>query len=197
VLTARSDPLLVSIVALLLGGYWLSQITGAPVSNDAAQTLRMALNLQRHGVISLDVAPPLQPSMYREPVPVIATALAAQVSDLLLGRADDDEYFLGDRSKYLKYQNIIWFALLSVGTFWACFLLTSSTALSLVATLLLNIHLPLTSSGRDALGLDSLNTEIHCSRDAEFSAQHFSWSAARRDSCDSAAASGLLFGVLV
>ena len=134
--------------------------------------------------------------MYREPVPVIATALATELSDLFLGQADVDEYFFGDRAKYLKYQNIIWFALLSIGTFWACHLLTSSATLSYVAMLLINIRLPLTSSGRNALGLDSLDTEAIAAATLILGSVLLV-AAVRRDSLRLAAASGLLFGVLV
>jgi hypothetical protein len=129
----------VAILAVALVIVWARQITGAAVEKDAAQTVRMAVNLERHGVISMDDAAPLSPTDYREPIPVFANALGIKIMDSLIGPAPEDGYFSGDRVRYLKYQNIFWLALLSVATFWAALRLTSSFWLGLLAVVLVNL----------------------------------------------------------
>jgi hypothetical protein len=150
-------------IATLLGlvVYWAAQITGARSGADAEQTLQMAVNLAHEGSISLDDEPPYRPSMYREPLPVLSNALAVEVVDWFLGRAPSvEEYVSGDRAQYLKYQNVVWFALLAIAVFWACYALTSSFYFSLLAALLLNVRLPATSSGLEGFQLNSLDAEI-------------------------------------
>jgi len=127
------------ILAVILEMLWARQMTGAPIEKDSAQLVRMALNLDRHGVISLEEVPPYTPTDYREPIPVFASALGIKIMDSMIGPAADDAYFSGPRAKYLKYQNLIWLPLLSAGAFWAGLTLTSSFALGLLALLLVNI----------------------------------------------------------
>lgn len=57
------------------------QISGAPIESDPAATVQTAANLLRHNSISLDAQAPVQPSMYREPLPVLTTAFAMSISD--------------------------------------------------------------------------------------------------------------------
>jgi hypothetical protein len=127
------------ILAVILEIVWARQMTGAPIEKDSAQLVRMALNLDRHGVISLEEAPPYTPTDYREPLPVFASALGIKIMDSMIGPAPDDAYFSGTRAKYLKYQNLVWLPLLSAGAFWAGLALTSSFALGVLAVLLVNI----------------------------------------------------------
>jgi hypothetical protein len=127
------------ILAVILELIWARQITGTPIEKDSAQLVRMALNLDRHGVISLEETAPYTPTDYREPIPVFASALAIKIMDSMMGPAADDDYFSGMRAKYLKYQNLIWLPLLSAGAFWAGLTLTSSFGLGLLAVLLVNI----------------------------------------------------------
>src|SRR3984885_15788741 len=78
-----------SAVLIALGLVWLvaiSEITGAPILKDASENLRMALNLERHGVISMDEGPPYRPSMWREPVPIAVLAVAIYTTDIVLGK---------------------------------------------------------------------------------------------------------------
>jgi hypothetical protein len=124
-------------VGLLLA--WTRQINGAPVERDSNQTVRMALDLDRHGVMSLDESPPYTPTDYREPVPVLACYLGIKIIDALKGPAAEETYFSGERVQYLKYQNILWLALLSVASFWAALELTLSPALAIVAVILVNL----------------------------------------------------------
>jgi hypothetical protein len=152
--------LVVSVTALILCGFWLSQISDSAIENDGSQNLQMALNLDREGVMSLDDSAPFAPSMYREPLPVWSTALMVKLVDWLLGPADTDDYFQGPRAQYLKLQNIFWLLLLSASTFVACRYFTSSTYVSLVAVLLLNVRLPMTPSGPIELGFDTLESEL-------------------------------------
>jgi hypothetical protein len=131
------------LIALALGSallvfLWARQITGAPIEKDAAQMVRMALNLERHGVISLDEAPPLSPTNYREPLPALITALGIRIIDAVQGEAPPEAYFSGRRVQLLKYQNVLWLALLSLGAFFAARGLTASRALALLCVLLVN-----------------------------------------------------------
>jgi hypothetical protein len=127
------------ILTVILVTVWARQITGAPIEKDSAQLVRMAINLDRHGVLSLDEAPPYMPTDYREPIPALTDALGIKIMDSLIGAAPDDAYFSGQRVKYLKYQNFIWLPLLSAGAFWAALELTSSFWLGLLALVLVNI----------------------------------------------------------
>ena len=130
--------LALGIVMVILLVVWARQMTGSAIEKDSAQLVRMAINLDRHGVISLEEAPPYTPTDYREPIPVFASALAIKIMDGVLGAAPDDAYFSGTRAKYLKYQNLIWLPLLSAGAFWAAYVLTSSFFLGLLGLLLVN-----------------------------------------------------------
>jgi hypothetical protein len=79
----------------------------------------MALNLQRHGVMSLDESPPYQPSSFREPVPVAAIAATVAVTDAWFGKAEPKEYFSGARARYLKLVNLLWLVVLATSAFLA------------------------------------------------------------------------------
>jgi hypothetical protein len=129
----------ICVVAVGLLMAWTRQINGAPVERDSNQTVRMAVNLDRHGIMSLDESAPYTPTDYREPIPVLACYLGIKIMDALMGPAQEDAYFSGERVKYLKYQNLLWLALLSVASFWATLELTSSPALALVAVVLVNL----------------------------------------------------------
>jgi hypothetical protein len=143
-------------VALLV--VWARQIDGAPVERDSNQTVRMALDLDRHGVMSLDESAPYTATDYREPIPVLACYLGIKIIDALMGPAPEDAYFSGERVKYLKYQNLLWLALLSVASFWATVELTASPALALIAVVLVN--LPFAGGPLDMRLTDDLYSEM-------------------------------------
>ena len=149
--------LVVTGVALaVLFPLWVGQISGARIEGDPAAYVQMSANLIRHGVISLDRAPPQRPSMYREPLPVFTTALAMALSDRVHGRADVSDYLQGERARQLKMQNVPWALLLCGATGWAVYLLTRSFGAAMVAAVL--AHVPL--YGHWVCGtLDSLCTE--------------------------------------
>src|SRR5687768_16545582 len=92
------------VAALLVGLafflIWTSQVTSRPVMDDALQTLRMAVNLERHGVMSLDKTAPYRPSYFREPLPVWASALAIRGIDTVFGEAGPNAYYGGERLRY-------------------------------------------------------------------------------------------------
>lgn len=184
----------VCVLAVGLLTVWARQINGAPVERDANQTVRMALDLDRHGLMSLDEAPPFTPTDYREPIPVLACALGIRIIDGFLGPAADEEaYFSGERVKYLKYQNLLWLALLSVATFWATLELTSSFALGLVAVLLAN--LPFTGGHFDMHLVNDLYSEIIASAFFMLACTCLALGFTRRKLVYLALA-GLLFGVV-
>jgi len=188
----RTRWLVVFILAVALVSVWTRQMTGAPIEKDSAQLVRMALNLDRHGVISLEEAPPYTPTDYREPIPVFASALGIKIMDGFLGAAPDDAYFSGERVKYLKYQNLIWLPLLSVGAFWAGFVLTSSFSLGLLALVLVNIPFAGGHFGADLV--DGVYSDVPAAAFFMLASTSLALGFARR-SLGYIALAGLLFGI--
>src|SRR5688572_402658 len=88
---------LIAVCCAALMALWVHRIDGAAITHDSSQTLQMALNLQRHGIMSASVEPPFLHAMRREPLPVIATAMTLFIVDGQLGPADRDDYFQGER----------------------------------------------------------------------------------------------------
>jgi hypothetical protein len=145
-------------LAIALLFVWTQRISDAPVVKDAAQIVRMGINLERHGVISMDEQAPYHPSDYREPLPVLSAALAAKIVDILHGPAEPREYLSGQRVRDLKYQNIVWMALLSGGAFFAVRVLGGSFAFALVGVVLVNLRFLGTRGG--GADIDDLLTEL-------------------------------------
>jgi hypothetical protein len=184
------------LAALALAFSWTRLITDERIDGDDLQTLTMAVNLRYHGVASLDREPPYAPSMYREPLPVLTTALAIWLADAALGEAGPQAYLAGERARLLKLQNLLWLALLCVFAFWATFLLTSSRYLGVVAVLLMNLDVvPLVTVGLEPLLLDSLMPEAS-SPTFLLAAGAFLVAAMRRRSVGHFAWAGLCFGLL-
>jgi hypothetical protein len=181
------------LVAIGLFAMWSHGITGAPVEKDAAQTVQMALNLERHGVISLDEKPPLSPTNYREPAPVLVSALAIKLVDAALGKAPPEAYFRGQRVRLLKYQNILWLGLLSLGAFYAVRLFTASFSIALLGTLLVNY--PFLGTHGAAELVDDLYTDIPAAAVLMLASVTVAI-AARRRSVTWWALAGFLFGIL-
>ena len=86
-----------SILALAPLVMWGSQITGSPITADAAQSLQMAINLERHGTISMEPEAPFVPTNYREPLPPILSALTIKLIDSAIGPAPPESYIAGQR----------------------------------------------------------------------------------------------------
>jgi hypothetical protein len=153
-----------AIVTVLVGigllSYWAMQISESPVTSDASHNLQMAINFSHHGIMSLDQEPPYHPTMYREPVPALTTALAISASDMFQGRADRETYFSGSRAQTIKYQNLLWLFLLTASAFYIVHWYSSSFYFSLVGAVLVNVPIPLIASGPDALGIDTFATEL-------------------------------------
>jgi len=148
---------ILAVTALVLIVFWSSRMTESPITWDAAENLRLTLNLERSGVISLSTTAPLQPSMYREPLPLFYGQFAVRAVDQALGRADDAEYYRGVRAKLLKYQNIPWLLLLSVAVFLMGRELGLAFTSSWLCVLLTNLLLLQTDTGY--FMLDNLYTE--------------------------------------
>ena len=141
---------------------WASQVSGTAVDTDAAANVRMAVNLRHNGVISLDAASPHDPSMYREPLPVFVISISVAAVDAIMGPAPAQEYLSGKRVRALKYQNVVWMALLSVAVLLSVHAFTGSHYLALLAVVLTSKALPLMPSGLGVRGLrlDDLFTEL-------------------------------------
>ncbi len=153
-LTTRSVAAAVLAIGLVV--LWTAQISEAAIERDATESTRMAVNLARHGVMSLDNAAPFRPTNYREPVPVIVSALGVKVIDSILGASEPNAYLQGPRTKYLKYQNLLWLGLLTLSAFWAVRLLTSSFWFGLLGAALVNHPLVL----QQFSPVDNLLTEL-------------------------------------
>jgi 4-amino-4-deoxy-L-arabinose transferase-like glycosyltransferase len=185
----RWTAVLLLAVGLLVG--WSLRIDGAPVEKDAGQNVQMALNVERHGVMSLEEAPPYVPTNYREPLPIFASAAAIELIDARLGPAPDQEYFHGERVRLLKYQNIVWLALLSLGAFWAIRLLSSSSYLALLGVLIVN--LPFLHSHT---ALDDLYTELPAAALLMLASLSLARTV-RNSTFGSALTTGVLFGLTI
>jgi hypothetical protein len=183
------------LVGIFLLHVWQSHITTTPIEKDASHTLRMGINLLRHGVISLDKQLPYTPTMYREPVPAIMSAATVGIIESAIGPTEAANYYDGNRAKYVKYQNIAWLALLTLGVFWAIIMFSSSFVLALVGVILVNMKIPGISSGPIALGVDRLYTELPAAALLMISSTLLAFGVQRRRVYPFALA-GFLFGVL-
>lgn len=129
---------------------------------DSSQNVLMAINLERHGVMSADDDPPYRVSDYREPLPVAASALVINLVDHVAGVGDAESYLEGRRGEYLKEQNLFWLALLSIGAYCAVRWFTGSRALGLLGIVL--VQLPFLWTVPEFVGpVDELGTEIPAS----------------------------------
>ena len=150
-----------ALAVLILAFSWSRMITNERIDGDDLQTLTMAVNMRYQGVASLDTQAPYTPSMYREPLPVVTTALAIGIADAILGRAGPEAYLAGERARLLKLQSLFWLAVLCAAAFWATYLLTSSRALGAVAVLLMNVDvIPLAEVGLRPMLVDTLMSEV-------------------------------------
>jgi hypothetical protein len=146
------------VLAIVLPFLWATHITGDIIKEDAGENLRMALSLQRAGVMSNNAQPPFRPSMVREPIPVISTCLTLNVIDAMIGRADAADYFQGQRARLVKCQNVVWLGCLCIAVFVFIRRLTPSFACAVAGVLLLNLIVFADSQPRMYM-LDSLYTE--------------------------------------
>jgi hypothetical protein len=180
-----------ALVALGLVFLCVQRISGGPIEKDAAQVTLMAFNLERHGIISMDEAAPFSPTNYREPAPVIWSAVGIALIDTALGEAAaPDAYLHGNRVRILKYQNILWLGLLSLGAFWAARVLGGSFYFALLAAVLVTYpfwkaHTP----------LDDLYTDIPGAAFLMLASTTLTVSFRRR-SLAICALAGVLFGIL-
>ena len=182
------------LLTALLVASWTTHITTSRVDKDSAQSVLMAVNLARTGVMSLDEAPPYTPSDYREPLPIAVSAVGVRVIDAILGPAETQAYFSGERLRYLKFQNILWLGLVCVGVFWAVNLATGSAPFSFAGLLLAGVVF---SANSWAAGmLDDLYTDLPGGAVLVLASSAFAAALTRRRARDCWIA-GLLFGALV
>lgn len=153
----RLDFAIVAVTASLLAIVAFMSINGRAVVSDSGQNLLMAVNLSHSGTISDSEQPPYEPSMYREPLPIVVSAVGVSVVDGLLGRTDSPQYFSGPRAKYIKYQNVAWLIGLWFAVFAATRYFTGSLWWSIAAGLL--AAKPFLNS-LSAEGVNDLYTEL-------------------------------------
>jgi hypothetical protein len=178
------------LLAAVLLVVWVECISNKGVEKDAAQNVQLAFNLERHGVISMEDEAPYVPSNYREPLPVLVTAGLMQAIDSVAGPASLQTYTDGARVRLLKYQNVAWMALLSVGAFAAIYLFTGSFYQGLAGVLLVNLPL-----ARPHTALDDLYTEIPAAALLIWASLALAVALNRRTIMTGVSA-GLLFGLL-
>jgi hypothetical protein len=111
--------LAVAVVAAIVLAVGARRISNGGVDLDATQSVMMAVNLAHHGAISLVEHAPYVPTDYREPIPVLLMAADIKLIDALLGEVPPEDYLSGERLRILKYENLLWVLLVSVGVF-AC-----------------------------------------------------------------------------
>jgi hypothetical protein len=108
---------LVLALAAPLVVLWASGIDRREVCCDAYDNLRMAVSLAHEGVLSLDIEPPFEPTMYREPLPPVILAANIAALEVVAGEAPFQAYQDGSRTAWLKYQNTLWMLLIYIGSY--------------------------------------------------------------------------------
>ena len=103
------------VLAIALCVFWYGKIDRQQICCDAHDNLRMAVSLAHEGVLSLAVDPPFEPTLYREPLPPVLSAGLIKAVEAVAGQAPFHVYQDGDRTAWLKYQNLFWMLLLTVG----------------------------------------------------------------------------------
>jgi len=149
ILERRRHLLLLLVIAFLVPR-WAMQLTGDRLSGDELATARMAVNLVHHGILSNEYGPDPRETMYREPVPPVTAAAGVLLADSVLGEAPIEEYFSGERARYLKYHHVFWKALAVAGTYALIVALGAPWPAALAGALLLGTR----------PDLDTLNTEL-------------------------------------
>jgi hypothetical protein len=144
------------VLALGLAALWGSRVESALAEHDEAETIQLALNLQRHGVQSMSTSAPITPSMLREPLPIVTTAAAIGLTDAVLGQGSSESYFSGQRAAWLRVQNVLWMAVLVFAAFWIVWSATASFATATAAAVLSGL-LPVVPGV--VLRLDQMDTE--------------------------------------
>lgn len=161
-MTSRTERWIAAFALIALCLLGIVETTGSPAIKDASETLRMALDLERHGVISIDEHPPYAPSMIREPIPIVTTASAVAIEDAILGAAAPDRYFSGERVRLLKLQNLVWLCVLAISVFAAIRRFTASFWAALLGAALavspFTWFMP--AALKMYIGVDSLDTDL-------------------------------------
>jgi hypothetical protein len=132
---------MVAVLLILLAVIWAQRITGSAVEDDAAQATVMGATLWHTGVMSSDVTAPFKPSMYREPVPVAATAITIGIIEAFRGEAPPRAYLSGDLARAVKLQNIVWLSIATLCAYWACTLLSGYWVLGFVCAAIVGLRL--------------------------------------------------------
>ncbi len=142
-------------LAALLLALWGGWITTTPAKADGEQNLQMALSLAHRGVISTGAAG-ARPDMFREPLPAFSGAAIIRGVEAFKGRTADDAWASGERVRWLKTQNLLWLALVSLAVFGAARTLGVSRAGALTALALVNVA----AFGLRREFVDSLGTDL-------------------------------------
>ncbi|MDO8903941.1 hypothetical protein [Hydrogenophaga sp.] len=112
------------VAMLLLAGYWSllagQHISTSNIKGDAGQNLQIAVHLYQHGEFSMASTAGFQPTNFREPLPIVVTALYLKAS----GRNHDymtlDNLRSGEPARFVKLHNLGWVFLGLIAT-WLLF----------------------------------------------------------------------------
>ena len=135
---------LIALTCSALAGIWFGTATGFPIERDAYENLTAAYNLAHHGVMSIqddNSLAQLQPSEYREPLPIIALAGYIAALDSYFGDKPLAQLPTGNDARVLKYSNIPWAVLLSLVVFGSIVRYTDSYALAALGTIAVHLNL--------------------------------------------------------
>jgi 4-amino-4-deoxy-L-arabinose transferase-like glycosyltransferase len=184
--------LTIALASVVIGIAAIACIDGSAVTKDAAQNVRMGVNLAHHGVVSINRNEPYRASMYREPLPIAVDAIAVAVTDSLLGAAPYTEYLYGERVKIIKFQNVLWLLLLWAAALSATRWFTRSPNAAILAGLFAVLPF-LSRSSIEAV--NNLYTELPAAALLGWAATTLAVAASDRSGWKFAAA-GLCFGLL-
>lgn len=148
---------LFAAVSIAICVYAASLITGSALRKDAAQNVRMAVNLEHLGVVSNNRESPYRPSMYREPSPILVGAVGVAFTDRMLGPAAFGAYLDGERARFIKLQNVSWILLLWLSVFAATHALAKSFYLAMGTGIVAVVPF---LSGTKVEGVNNLYTEL-------------------------------------
>lgn len=189
----KSQVALVAVLFAALVTIWTKQVTEEPIKGDGVFIVVVAVNLLHHGAFSREADNPDLLTMYREPLPVFATAGATALTDMAFGPAHPSAYETGPRARWLKLQNVLWLALLCGAAFAITFRITRSVAFAAL-TGVLSYAVFLYPALRYS-GVDSLGTEISAAALLMLASSSYALAATQGKRAAFCAA-GVLFGVL-
>lgn len=129
-------------------------ISNAPISGDASENFRMAYNLYKHGVLSVDNeenADMISPANQREPFPPVITALVMHIHPGIDKSMTYASFANGVNTEKVKQVNLFWIAFLLIGLVFLIRSFTKSQMALFTLFILVSFYFILYSSNFDRL----------------------------------------------